>query len=76
MHKLLLISLVTIPLIFGSKQNYSTTAVVTLVGATISAKSAKIEEKYKRKDCPVCEGKGWYWSGDLIKKIPCQYCEE
>ena len=33
-------------------------------------------EKYKRKDCPVCKGKGWYISGDGIAKVDCGYCEE
>lgn len=56
--------------------NYSTTAVVTLVGAKISAsqKDAPVK-KYKRKDCPVCKGKGWYISGDGIAKVSCGYCE-
>ena len=55
---------------------YSSTAVVTLVGGKIknSQKEPTIV-KYKRKDCPVCKGKGWYMSGDNIKKIECTYCE-
>jgi hypothetical protein len=24
----------------------------------------------------VCKGKGWYISGDGIKKVDCGYCEE
>lgn len=57
--------------------NYSTTSVVTIVGAIIKSEHQKdsIEKKYKRKDCPVCKGKGWYMSGDGIEKINCQYCE-
>lgn len=56
--------------------DYSTTSVVTLVGASIaSSQSTDIVEKYKRKDCPVCKGKGWYISGDGIEKVDCGYCE-
>lgn len=59
----------------GANQ-YSTTSVVTLVGGKILAsKVDKIEKKYKRKDCPVCKGKGWYMSGDDISKVDCGYCE-
>lgn len=64
---------------FGSNKYYgSTTAPVTLAGAIIKSKQAVEEnhKKYKRKDCPVCKGKGWYMSGDNIKKIDCSYCEE
>ena len=54
----------------------STTAPVTLAGAIIKSKhSSDVVIKYKRKDCPVCKGKGWYMSGDGIKKIECNYCE-
>lgn len=53
----------------------STTAVVTLVGAHIKAVDNPLNVKYPRKDCPVCEGKGWYLSGDGIKKVDCGYCE-
>jgi len=62
--------------LFSANTQYSTTAVVTLVGAKIAASQNNVvPEKYKRKDCPVCKGKGWYISGDGIKKIDCQYCE-
>lgn len=55
---------------------YSSTSVVTVVGAVIKSKdTVEVVDKYKREDCPVCEGKGWYMSGDGIKKIECQYCE-
>ena len=55
---------------------YSTTAVVTLIGAKIKGEQKEPTiVKYKRKDCPVCKGKGWYMSGDKIKKIECSYCE-
>jgi len=53
----------------------STTAGVCLVGGSIKSESDIIVEKYKRKDCPVCKGKGWYISGDGIAKVDCGYCE-
>lgn len=54
----------------------NTKAAVTIVGGIIKSKhSEEIDKKYKRKDCPVCKGKGWYMSGDGIKKIECLYCE-
>lgn len=52
----------------------NTISVVTLVGAKIQASQVDNVKKYKRKECPVCEGKGWYISGDKIKKVDCQYC--
>jgi hypothetical protein len=55
--------------------NGSTTAVVTLVGGIIKSHQIENTKKYKRKDCPVCKGKGWYMSGDDITKVPCGYCE-
>jgi hypothetical protein len=45
------------------------------VGAKVVSENSGVIEKYKRKDCPVCKGKGWYMSGDGIAKIQCQYCE-
>jgi hypothetical protein len=61
---------------FGGSYYGSTTAPVTLAGAIIKSKhSDDAVVKYKRKDCPVCKGKGWYMSGDGIKKIECNYCE-
>jgi len=54
---------------------YSTVSVVTIAGAIIRSNSVTVIEKYKRKDCPVCKGKGWYISGDGIKKVDCGYCE-
>lgn len=65
--------------IFGLDRYYgSTTAAVVLAGATIKAGHQEDHQskKYKRKDCPVCKGKGWYMSGDGIKKIECSYCED
>ena len=77
MNKILIASAVSLSLFFGgsNQSKYSTTAVVTLVGAKIASQSNDVVEKYKRKDCPVCKGKGWYISGDGIAKIQCQYCE-
>lgn len=61
---------------FGGSYYGSTTAPVTLAGAIIKSKHTdEVSVKYKRKDCPVCKGKGWYMSGDGIKKIECNYCE-
>lgn len=63
---------------FSHQASYygSTTAPVVLSGAIIKSKHlADGETKYKRKDCPVCKGQGWYLSGDKIKKIECLYCE-
>jgi len=60
------------------QQNYygSTLAPVVIAGGIIKAKHVQAETiKHKRKDCPVCKGKGWYMSGDGIKKIDCNYCE-
>lgn len=68
--------LTSISLYTVSKFDGSTTSGVTLVGGIIKAKHVdQSNKKYKRKDCPVCKGKGWYMSGDGIKKIECTYCE-
>lgn len=53
----------------------STTACVTLAGAIIKARHTDVVQKYKRSECPVCKGKGWYISGDGIAKVDCGYCE-
>jgi len=55
--------------------NISPTAGVCLSGAIISSEKDSPVAKYKRKDCPVCKGKGWYISGDGIAKVDCGYCE-
>lgn len=69
-------ALIASAILFGSYDyTGSTTAVVTLVGAHIKALDNPVNTKYPRKDCPVCEGNGWYWSGDGIKKVDCGYCE-
>lgn len=59
----------------GAKYSGSTTASVLLAGAIIKTQNTQIDKKYKRKDCPVCKGKGWYISGDKITKVDCGYCE-
>lgn len=75
MNKLFCI-LICSTILFNSHYYGSTTATVTLAGAIIKAKHAQENTvKYKRKDCPVCKGKGWYMSGDGILKIDCNYCE-
>lgn len=78
MNKLFLIIplLASVSIFSSSPYSGSTTAAVTLAGGIIKAQHADhIEKKYKRKDCPVCKGKGWYISGDDISKVPCGYCE-
>jgi hypothetical protein len=71
-----ILCLLGVSLLFGGSYYGSTTAPVTLAGAIIKSKhSDDAVVKYKRKDCPVCKGKGWYMSGDGIKKIECNYCE-
>lgn len=63
-------------LFFDSNYYGSTTAPVVIAGGIIKSKhTTDVTVKYKRKDCPVCKGKGWYMSGDGIKRIECTYCE-
>lgn len=71
------IGLLCVGLLFFQSNYYgSTTAPVVVAGGIIKAKHTdQTTKKYKRKDCPVCNGKGWYMSGDGIKKIECTYCE-
>lgn len=62
-------------IVYDSYQPSSTSS-VGLVGGVIKARhSVEKDKKYPRKDCPVCLGKGWYISGDGIKKVDCGYCE-
>jgi len=76
MSKLLCLCLIGSIILFGlSKYNGSTTASVVLAGGIIKAKSVVVDKKFKRKDCPVCKGQGWYLSGDKISKVDCGYCE-
>jgi hypothetical protein len=74
----LFIGLFCVGLLFTESSYYgSTTAPVVLAGGIIKAKhTQEVSQKYKRKDCPVCKGKGYYISGDGILKIDCTYCEE
>jgi hypothetical protein len=61
---------------FGAyKYNGSTLPAVIIAGGIIKAQHTDVTKKYKRKDCPICEGKGWYMSGDKILKVDCGYCE-
>lgn len=54
----------------------SSTSAVSFIGGVVKSRhSVDNEKKYQRKDCPVCEGKGWYISGDGIEKVDCGYCE-
>ena len=75
MNKLICSILIGSVLFSSYDYNGSTTASVVLSGAIIKAQHTNIEKKYKRKDCPVCKGTGWYISGDKITKVNCGYCE-
>jgi hypothetical protein len=78
MNKIIAILLLSSISIFSSSNyNGSTLAPVVIAGGIIKAKHVDDgpTKKYKRKDCPVCKGKGWYISGDGIKKVDCGYCE-
>lgn len=75
MNKLILATLIFTTVITVEKYDYSTKAAVSLGGGIVAAQSVVINKKYKRKDCPICKGKGWYISGDGIKKVDCGYCE-
>ncbi len=76
MNKLLVLSLIC-SLGFFATQNYngSTLAPVVLAGSVIKSAHKDGDKKYPRKNCPICKGKGWYISGDGIKKVDCGYCE-
>lgn len=70
------IGLLCVGLLFSQSYYGTTIAPVVIAGGIIKAKHVQeTSQKYKRKDCPVCNGKGWYMSGDGIKKIECNYCE-
>ena len=63
-------------ILFGSRYEGSTTSAVILAGGIIKSTHIDVsDKKYKRKDCPVCKGTGYYISGDGIKKVDCGYCE-
>lgn len=74
-----IISLCLLASVFGHFTSYnyggSTTASVVIAGGIIKAQNTESTKKFKRKDCPVCKGKGWYISGDKITKVDCGYCE-
>jgi len=68
--------ILAVSLISSNIDKVSTTAAVCLSGAVIkTSNDDTTNKKYKRKDCPVCKGKGWYISGDGIAKVDCGYCE-
>lgn len=75
MKNILVGLLATSMLFFTYGFNGSTTSAVCLVGGVIKAKNIVDSSKYKRKDCPICKGKGFYISGDGISKVECGYCE-
>ena len=76
MNKFLSFLLIASIFNFGSYgYNGSTKSVVALVGGVIKGQNIEVSKKYKRKDCPVCKGKGYYISGDGIAKVECGYCE-
>ena len=75
MNKILPLLLGSILLFGDSPYSGSTLAPVNIAGGIIKASHNDVVTKYKRKDCPVCKGKGWYISGDGIKKVDCGYCE-
>ena len=76
MNYKILAAIIITSFLFTPKVYKPTKAIVTIVGATIKASTVPLVEKYKRKDCPICKGKGWYISGDGIAKVECGYCEE
>ncbi|NDB60576.1 hypothetical protein EB001_19330 [bacterium] len=76
MNKLIVATVLLGSIIFTSyRYEGDTTSVATLVGSIIKSHQSENAKKYNRKDCPVCKGKGWYISGDGIKKVECGYCE-
>ena len=76
MNKILGLMLIASLVTAGAyKYNGSTVSAVVLSGGIIKAQHTEVEKKYKRKDCPICKGKGFYISGDGIKKVDCGYCE-
>lgn len=65
-------------MVFFATSEYrgGSTAPVVVAGGVVKAKHVEpLQKKYKRSECPVCKGKGWYLSGDKIKKVDCGYCE-
>lgn len=74
MTKLLIVPMLCIAFAYTYHENVSTSSAVILAGAVIKAHDAPTNDKYKRKDCPVCKGTGKYLSGDGIKTVDCGYC--
>jgi hypothetical protein len=76
MNKFLVLPLICSVGFFAAQDyNGSTLAPVILAGSVIKVSHQETNKKYPRKNCPVCKGKGWYISGDGIKKVDCGYCE-
>lgn len=77
MNKIFLVIplLASIGIYTSSEYNGSTIASVNIAGGIIKAQHVNVDKKYKRSECPVCKGQGWYISGDEITKVPCGYCE-
>lgn len=71
------ILLLSAALIYGSigVTDVSTMSSVCLTGAVLQSQKQTVVDKYPRKNCPVCKGRGWYMSGDDLEKIECRYCE-
>jgi hypothetical protein len=74
MNKAFVLFMISAILVSSSRYYGSTTAPVALAGGIMKAQNVE-GKKYRRKDCPVCKGKGWYMSGDKISKVECGYCE-
>ena len=71
-----IILLSSILLFANQRYRGSSTAPVAISGGIIKAQHVEpIQKKYKRSECPVCKGKGWYISGDKIQRVDCGYCE-
>jgi hypothetical protein len=76
MNNIIYLLLIGSVFVFGSYDYHgSTTASVVISGGIIKAQNINIEKKYKRKNCPVCKGTGYYISGDKITRVDCGYCE-
>lgn len=75
-NKTLLIAILGFTTLYTSNQATvaPTKAAVVLAGSIVSSQHDTDVKKYKRKDCPVCKGKGWYISGDGIERVNCGYC--
>lgn len=74
-NKLLCIAILSTVFVSNVQTKYAPTkASVIIAGSIISSQHEQDTKKYKRKDCPVCKGKGWYISGDGIKRVDCGYC--